>query len=112
MTRWAGLLLALLTTSADAEIASVYYEGPRVATGARFDPKALTVAHRTLPFGTRLILRHGGSRCEVRVNDRGPFVRGRQFDLTPAVAKALRLGGLGRVVVEPFPPLPRERPPT
>jgi rare lipoprotein A len=91
-------------------IASVYWEGNRVATGRRFDPNGMTVAHKTLPFGTRLLVTYGGSVVEVVVNDRGPFVHGRDIDLTRGVAKALHFSGLGRVKVAYWPPLPAVRP--
>lgn len=91
-------------------VASVYWEGKRVATGRRFDPSGMTVAHRTLPFGTRLVVSYGRNFAEVVVNDRGPFVRGRDIDLTKGVAKALHFPGLGKVRVAYWPPLPRPRP--
>jgi rare lipoprotein A len=91
-------------------VASVYWEGTRVATGRKFDPNGMTVAHRTMPFGTRLLITNGGSMVEAIVNDRGPFVRGRDIDLTRGVAKALHFSGLGRVKVAYWPPLPPSRP--
>lgn len=95
----------------DRMFASVYWEGKRVATGRKFDPNGMTVAHKTLPLGTRLVVSYGENFAEVVVNDRGPFVAGREIDLTRGVAKALHFGGLGRVHVVYWPPLPRERPP-
>jgi rare lipoprotein A len=91
-------------------VASVYWEGTRVATGRRFDPNGMTVAHKTLPLGTRLLVTYSGSIVEVVVNDRGPFVHGRDIDLTRGVAKVLHFSGLGRVRVAYWPPLPAERP--
>ena len=86
-------------------IASVYDYGRRTANGERFDPRAMTAAHRTLPFGTLAkVCRAGGDspRCiTVRINDRGPYVRGRIIDLTPAAAGALGFSGLAHVTVEP-----------
>lgn len=64
------------------------------ASGEAFDPAAMSAAHRTLPFGTLLRLDHAGTEVVVRVNDRGPFVPGRDLDLSPAAAAAL---GLRRV---------------
>lgn len=81
-----------------------------VATGARFDPTKMAAAHRTLPFGTHLTLRRGHWSAVVVINDRGPFIRGRTFDLTPAANKALRCYGMCRVKVEHWPPLPKPRP--
>jgi rare lipoprotein A len=91
-------------------VASVYWNGTYVATGKKFDPNGMTVAHRTLPFGTRLVVSYGRNVAEVVVNDRGPFVRGREIDLAKGAAKALHFPGLGRVRVVYWPPLPRPRP--
>jgi len=75
----------------------------RVASGPRYNPKKLTAAHRTLPFGTKLrvtSLRSGRS-VTVVVNDRGPFTRRCRLDLSFAAAKVLRMidSGLARVNV-------------
>ncbi len=106
----AALLLCLCVGAARAEsgIASVYAYGPRTANGERFDPHALTAAHRRLPFGTLVkVCRIGGNCIVVRINDRGPFVRGRIIDLTPAAAHALGFSGLAHVTVEPLGWTPR-----
>jgi rare lipoprotein A len=60
---------------------------------------AMTAAHRTLPFGTSVtvINNENGRTVVVRINDRGPFVRGRVIDLSPAAARAIGVGGLARV---------------
>jgi rare lipoprotein A len=58
---------------------------------------AMTAAHRTLPFGTRLTVCHRGDCVVVRINDRGPFVRGRHIDLSPAAARAIGLEDVGQV---------------
>jgi peptidoglycan lytic transglycosylase len=76
-------------------LASYYGSGFRTASGQRFNPHALTCAHRTLPFGTRLLVTHDGRSVVVTVNDRGPFVRGRVLDLTTAAARAVGLTGAG-----------------
>jgi rare lipoprotein A len=83
-------------------IASVYaYRGGKTASGERVSPSALTAAHRTLPFGTivDVINRSNGKKVTVRINDRGPFVRGRVIDLTPAGARALGFSGLAPVTI-------------
>jgi rare lipoprotein A len=83
-------------------IASVYsYKSGKTASGARAHPAGLTAAHRTLPFGTkvRVTNRRNGRSVVVRINDRGPFVRGRVIDVTPAAARALGFSGLAPVVV-------------
>jgi rare lipoprotein A len=119
----AGLAVALATgcahgpggggeasqASGDVEqgLASYYSDSLRgrpTASGARYDPAALTCAHRSLPFGTRLRvteLAHGRS-VVVTVNDRGPIVRGRVVDLSRAAAAALGMleAGVARVRLE------------
>jgi rare lipoprotein A len=79
-------------------IASVYSDR-QTASGEAMDPDALTAAHRTLPFGTEVtvINRDNGRSVVVRINDRGPFVRGRVIDLSPAAARALGVDGLAPV---------------
>src|SRR3954462_4858131 len=85
-------------------IASVYangdgYAGSRTANGGRVNPGALTAAHRTLPFGTRVsvVNQRNGKKVIVRITDRGPFIRGRIIDLTPAGARAIGVSGLALV---------------
>lgn len=83
-----------------AGVASLYRLcGHRTASGALQNCGALTAAHRTLPFGTRVTVTHGGRSVVVRVVDRGPFVRGRVIDLTPAAAHAVGIAALGRVTL-------------
>jgi rare lipoprotein A len=76
--------------------------GSKTASGQRFNQNALTCAHRSLPFGTRLRVTHGDRSVVVTVNDRGPFVRGRVLDLSTAAARAVGLtgAGVGRVLAE------------
>jgi rare lipoprotein A len=76
--------------------------GSRTASGQRFNQNAMTCAHRSLPFGTRLRVTHGGRSVVVTVNDRGPFVRGRVLDLSTAAARAVGIAGsgVGHVVAE------------
>ena len=93
------------STSAMAEfgIASVYaYSGAKTASGERANPAGLTAAHRTLAFGThvRVTNRRNGRSVTVRINDRGPFVRGRVMDLTPAGARALGFSDLAPVKLD------------
>jgi rare lipoprotein A (peptidoglycan hydrolase) len=94
-------LLCMAINAAHAEVASVYggYDGrcgSRTANGERVNCSAMTAAHRTLPFGSRVTVCHHGC-VVVRINDRGPFVRGRHIDLTPAAARAIRLDQTGKV---------------
>jgi len=76
--------------------------GSKTASGQHFNQNALTCAHRSLPFGTKLRVTHGDRSVVVTVNDRGPFVRGRVLDLSTAAARAVGLtgAGVGRVVAE------------
>jgi rare lipoprotein A len=76
--------------------------GHRTASGQRFNQSAMTCAHRSLPFGTRLRVTHGGRSVVVTVNDRGPFVRGRVLDLSTGAARAIGLtaAGVGRVTAQ------------
>jgi rare lipoprotein A len=105
LKRLAALLLALAAACAHAPprsgapllgegVASYYggaLRGNRTASGERFDPSALTAAHRTLAFGTCLRVENvdNGRSVNVRVNDRGPFVAGRIVDVSEAAARAL-----------------------
>ena len=86
-------------------MASVYatkgdgYAGKRTASGERAQSGALTAAHKSLPFGTmvRVTNKRNNKSVVVRINDRGPFVRGRVIDLTPAGARAIGMSGLAPV---------------
>ena len=92
-----------MTASAQSGIASVYaYVGEKTANGERASPSGLTAAHRTLPFGTQVRVTNDstGRSVVVRINDRGPFVRGRVIDVTPAAAHALGFSGLAHVSLE------------
>jgi rare lipoprotein A len=92
------------TEKSQSGVASVYSlsSGGGTASGQKLNPGALTAAHRTLPFGTRVRVtnKENGRFVVVTVNDRGPFVKGRIIDLTPAAASALGFAGLTRVAVE------------
>jgi rare lipoprotein A len=95
---------SVATANAETGVASVYSteSGSKTASGARLNPGALTAAHRSLPFGSRVrVTNHSnGHSVVVTINDRGPFVRGRIIDLTPASAHALGMSGLAPVTVE------------
>jgi len=86
------------------------FHGRRTASGAKFDNGDLTAAHLTLPFGTlvKVTNLHNNRSVLVRVNDRGPHVRGRVLDLSRAAARALGIlsQGLARVAWEVIPPSP------
>jgi rare lipoprotein A len=85
-------------------IASFYgnESGSKTASGERFNQNAMTAAHRTLPFGTKLRVTRGDRSVIVTINDRGPFIRGRVLDLSTGAARAIGLtgAGVGRVVAE------------
>ena len=85
-------------------IASFYgnESGSKTASGQRFNQNAMTAAHRSLPFGTKLRVTHGSQSVVVTINDRGPFIRGRVLDLSTAAARAVGLtsAGVGRVTAE------------
>jgi rare lipoprotein A len=72
-------------------VASFYSEDSETASGEKFDPHQLTAAHRTLPFGTRLRVTNvsTGRSVTVRINDRGPFVAGRNVDLSYSAAETI-----------------------
>jgi len=76
--------------------------GNKTASGQRFNQNAMTAAHRTLPFGTKLRVTHGARSVVVTINDRGPFIRGRVLDLSTGAARAVGLtsAGVGRVTAE------------
>jgi rare lipoprotein A len=78
-------------------LASFYDEGSETASGEKIDPHALTAAHPTLPFGTRLRVTNltNGRSVIVRVNDRGPFVAGRAVDVSRSAAETLDMVGRG-----------------
>jgi rare lipoprotein A len=85
-------------------VASVYSteSGSGTASGQKLNPQALTAAHRTLPFGSKVKVtnKHNGRSVVVIINDRGPFVRGRVIDVTPAAARVLGFSGLAQVSID------------
>jgi rare lipoprotein A len=91
-------------TSNSSGLASVYDQssGVNTASGERLRGDAMTAAHRTLPFGTvvRVTNHQNGRDAVVRINDRGPFVRGRIIDLSPAAGRAIGMSGVAEVSLE------------
>ena len=90
---------------AESGVASYYahkYHGRTTASGERFDMNDLTAAHKTLPFGTRVRVTNldNGKTVTVRINDRGPFVKGRVIDLSLAAAKKVDMVNAGLANVE------------
>lgn len=89
---------------AESGIASITATPGRTASGEKFNPRSLTAAHRRLPFGSLVRVTRGKLSVTVRINDRGPFRKGRIIDLTPAAAQAIGMSfrmGLAKVTVEP-----------
>jgi rare lipoprotein A len=85
-------------------MASYYKHGRMTASGEKFNPQGLTAAHRTLPFGTkvRVVNVKSGKSVVVRINDRGPFVRGRVIDLAFGAARVVGLhrAGVAKVRID------------
>lgn len=86
-------------------IASYYgrkFHGKRTASGEIFDKNAMTAAHHSLPFGTKVKVTNlrNGKAVLVRINDRGPHVRGRMIDLSQAAAKKIGLSQVGTAHVK------------
>ena len=102
IVRIAALITALMSSaSAEEGLASRYgrASGTQVACGGSLNENALTAAHRSLPCGSRVRVtsRRNGNSVVVTINDRGPFVRGRVVDLTPAAARAIGVSSLTHV---------------
>lgn len=102
-----GFLIAFASAQmahAESCIASIYStsEGTRTASGIPLNDHAMTAAHKSLPFRShvRVTNTRTGRSITVTITDRGPFVRGRCIDLTPAAARALGIDGIGPVTVE------------
>lgn len=89
--------------SGESGIASVYsgHEGNKTASGEKLVLHSMSAAHRTLPFGTmvRVTHRQNNRSVTVRIVDRGPFIKGRVIDLTPAAARVLGFSGLAQVTL-------------
>ena len=89
----AGLTLAVSTGSASAQCgrASWYALHSKTASGERMNPSAMTAAHRSLPFGTKVTVtnKKNGKSVVVRINDRGPFIKGRVIDVSKGAAQKL-----------------------
>ena len=99
----ATVTLALSTGEASAQCgrASWYALTSKTASGERMNPSAMTAAHRSLPFGTKLKVTNtnNGKAVVVRINDRGPFIRGRVLDLSKAAARQLGFVDSGHTAV-------------
>lgn len=100
------IVCAVHSEAAQTGVASYYKHGKRTANGERFNPNGYTAAHRTLPFGTRVLVTNirNGKSVIVRINDRGPFSHGRLIDLSLGAAKVVGLtaSGVAKVKVVPL----------
>lgn len=101
------LLFVTVTTANAMQTGKISWYGPgfngkKTASGERFNQYALTAAHKTLPFGTRVKITNpiNNKSVIVRVNDRGPFIKGREFDLSKAAAQSIGIKGVGKVNFE------------
>ena len=95
-------MLSAQQASAECGIASTYSSGTRTANGEQYNHMGVSAAHKSLPFGTRVIVRNQrtGRSITVRINDRGPYVAGRIIDLSTGAKNALGMDGLASVCVE------------
>jgi rare lipoprotein A len=95
-------LLGCQQAFAECGIASTYSSGSQTANGERYNHMGVSAAHKTLPFGTRVVVRNqrSGRSITVRINDRGPFIAGRIIDLSTGAKNALGMGGLAPVCLD------------
>jgi rare lipoprotein A len=100
----AAITLAAFPTAAKEVVASYYHHGHTTASGERFKPDGLTAAHRTLPFGTKVRVTNISNHKSVvvTINDRGPFNKHREIDLSRGAARAIGIlnRGVARVDME------------
>ncbi len=103
-TNWQEANASIGSGRSFAGVASFYgnESGNKTASGQRFNQNAMTAAHRSLPFGTKLRVTHRGQSVVVVINDRGPFIKGRVLDLSKGAARVIGLtgSGIGRVTAE------------
>jgi rare lipoprotein A len=98
----ASFLLSNVALAQTRGTAAYYAHPGRTASGEVFQPSGMTAAHRTLPFGTRVRVTntHNGRTVIVRINDRGPFTRGRIIDLSRGAAEVIGMTGRGIATVQ------------
>ncbi len=97
----AVFLMSPVQAGTQCGIASYYWQGKKTASGERFHPDGISAAHRTLPFGTmvRVTHRRTGRSIVVRINDRGPFIRGRIIDLSRGANRIFGMNGIAPVCI-------------
>lgn len=103
---WAVVLAAIAICPVHAENGmAAFYGGGRTASGEVTGPAGLTAAHRTLPFGTKVLVTNvgNGKTVVVRITDRGPYGRGRIIDVSRAAARELDMIGSGTTMVSVVP---------
>ncbi len=95
-------LVSCQQASAECGIASTYSSGTRTANGELYNHMGVSAAHKSLPFGSRVVVRNQrtGRSITVRINDRGPFVAGRIIDLSTGAKNALGMDGIAPVCLE------------
>lgn len=100
----AATFLAAHPVAAKDIVASYYYHGHTTANGEHYNPDGLSAAHKTLPFGTKVKVTNpaNGKSVTVRINDRGPFIKGREIDLSRGAARALGMlsQGVAKLIME------------
>ena len=92
--------LAITTAQAETVTASWYKHGKETASGERYNPYGFTAAHRTLPFGSVLLVTYKGKSVVVRINDRGPYIKGRKLDLSYGAAIKIGCEGICKVEIK------------
>ena len=101
-----AMAISGVAEAAQTGMASYYKQGRRTANGERFNPHGYTAAHRSLPFGTKVLVTNlkTGQSVIVRINDRGPFSHGRVIDLSLGAAKVVGLtrSGVAKVKIVPL----------
>lgn len=104
-----GFFLINMPTADAAKVVASWYDCAKpgecskskiTANGERFNPNALTAAHKSLPFGTRVKVTYKGKSVIVRINDRGPFIKGRHIDLSRAAARKIGCAGVCVVTIK------------
>lgn len=99
--------LFLFVSQSEATVVASWYgpgfHGKKTASGERFNQNAYTAAHKTLPFGTQVRVTYKGRSVTVRINDRGPFIKGRTIDLSKAAARAIGCLGTCKVSMSVIP---------
>ncbi|MDX2265621.1 MAG: septal ring lytic transglycosylase RlpA family protein [Hyphomicrobiales bacterium] len=96
-----AFLVSSQSASAECGVASYYWQGKVTANGERYNPDGVSAAHKTLPFGSRVLVRNqrNGRTIVVRINDRGPYIRGRIIDLSRGANRIFGMDGIAPVCI-------------